>query len=59
MVIDGVDYDLYQNDNGNHLHGGKVGFDRRLWNYVFEGSDGNTLALTLHSPTAKRVIPAT
>lgn len=57
MVIDGVDYDLYQNDNGNHLHGGKVGFDRRLWNYVFEGSDGNTLALTLHSPDGEESYP--
>ena len=57
MVIDGVDYDLYQNDNGNHLHGGKAGFDRRLWNYVFEGSDGNTLALTLHSPDGEESYP--
>ena len=46
MCIDGEDYNLFINDRGNHLHGGKIGFDKKLWNYVFEGSDGNTLALS-------------
>ncbi len=30
--LNGKQYPLYKNDNGvNHLHGGKVGFDSRLW----------------------------
>ena len=49
LVIDGEEYSLYCNDRGNHLHGGKEGFDKKLWNYVFDGDDGNTLALSLRS----------
>ncbi len=30
--VDGVDYQLYNNDRGNHLHGGKEGFDKKIWN---------------------------
>ncbi len=30
--LDGKEYDLYKNDGNNHLHGGKVGFDSRMWN---------------------------
>ena len=50
LVIDGEEYQLYCNDRGNHLHGGRNGFDKKLWNYVFEGHDGNTLALSIVSP---------
>ena len=57
LVIDGEEYQLYQNDRGNHLHGGKNGFDKKLWNYVFEGADGNTLALTTVSPDGEENYP--
>lgn len=57
MCIDGVDYDLYKNDGGHHLHGGNCGFDKKLWNYVFEGSDGNTLALSMASPDGDENYP--
>jgi aldose 1-epimerase len=30
--IDGKSYALYQNDRGNHLHGGLKGFHRVIWN---------------------------
>lgn len=29
--IDGVEYKLYSNEKSNHLHGGNVGFDKKLW----------------------------
>ena len=29
--LDGQDYELFLNDGTNSLHGGEVGFDRRIW----------------------------
>ena len=57
LVIDGEEYNLYCNDRGNHLHGGRNGFDKKLWNYVFEGHDGNTLALSIVSPDGEENYP--
>ena len=46
LVIDGETYQLYCNDRGNHLHGGQKGFNKKIWDHVFEGADGNTLSLS-------------
>lgn len=32
FTLDGVEYKLYNNEGNNHLHGGKEGFDKKLWN---------------------------
>lgn len=55
LVIDGQEHSLYCNDRGNHLHGGKNGFDKKLWNYVF--TDSNTLELSLISPDGDENYP--
>lgn len=31
FTLDGKEYNLFKNDGENHLHGGKVGFDSRIW----------------------------
>lgn len=30
--LNGKEYQLYLNDGNNHLHGGKIGFDKKVWN---------------------------
>lgn len=31
FVLNGTTYQLYKNDGNNNLHGGKVGFDEKIW----------------------------
>ena len=31
FVLDGKEYKLYNNEGENHLHGGKEGFDKKIW----------------------------
>ncbi len=35
--LDGKEYELYANDGRNTLHGGRVGFDAKLWNSEVQG----------------------
>ncbi|MBQ5926328.1 MAG: galactose mutarotase [Clostridia bacterium] len=37
LTIDGTTYSLYTNDRGNHLHGGKKGFDKQIWDVKIDG----------------------
>lgn len=54
--IDGKEYQLTQNQNGHHLHGGFAGFNRRVWT-VKEASDTHAV-LTLFSPDGEEGYPA-
>ena len=54
LHIDGTDYQLYTNDRGNHLHGGAVGFNKKIWAH---GIVGNTLALSIISPDGEENYP--
>ena len=47
FTLNGKTYELLKNNNGNHLHGGKVGFAFCVWNGAFE--DGR-LVFTRHFP---------
>jgi aldose 1-epimerase len=43
--IDGVDHHVTANSGKNHIHGGKLGFDKKLWN-AKEITDGVELSYT-------------
>ena len=44
--LDGVEYQLTQNDGVNHLHGGFRGFDKRVWD-VLDQTDNGAVSLRL------------
>ena len=47
FILDNVEYQLVQNDNDNHLHGGVVGFDKVIWeadSFIEENSAGIALS---------------
>ena len=51
FTLDGKEYKLYSNDGPNHLHGGKVGFDRKMWGVtVIDDGDEPEIELSYLSP---------
>ena len=38
FTLDGKEYALYCNNNGSHLHGGKSGFDKKVWKVLAENN---------------------
>ena len=52
--LDGVDYRLFKNDGDNSLHGGEVGFDKRIW--TVREADG-ALELSYRSPDGQEGYP--
>jgi aldose 1-epimerase len=58
--LDGQEYQLAINDGLNHLHGGKIGFDKLLWEAQETAGDSfSALALTLVSPDGDQGYPGT
>ena len=58
FIVDGKAYHLAQNNNGQHLHGGIVGFDKKWWHIeeVFS-PDGASLQLTYVSKDGEEGYP--
>lgn len=54
--LNGRDYPLFCNEGRNHLHGGKVGFSKRMWT-VSPCPGDNSLRLTLFSPDGEEGYP--
>ncbi len=56
--LDGKDYQVTVNDGENHLHGGKIGFNKVLWNtQIVKNSAEPTLELTYISPNGEEGYP--
>lgn len=54
MTVDGKEYELFRNDNGNTLHGGAEGFDRKVWD---ASVSGGKLILRYFSPNLEENFP--
>ncbi len=56
LTVDGKQYQLYLNDRGNHLHGGKNGFNKKIWAHEIRGDE---LALSIVSADGEENYPGT
>lgn len=56
FTLEGKAYRLNCNDGANHLHGGRIGFDRLPWK---ASHSGNRLELTYRSPDGEEGYPGT
>jgi len=58
FTLDGVDYTLATNNGPNHLHGGRKGFDKAVWQARTQQDDGSvSLELTHTSPDGDEGYP--
>ena len=59
FTLDGVDYTLATNMGPSHLHGGEVGFDKKVWDVVEvkKGADGAFLTMKYVSPDGEEGYP--
>lgn len=58
FTLDGEVHELSANEGGNHIHGGTVGFDKRLWAaQPLRGEEGPELVLNLRSPDGEQGYP--
>lgn len=60
FTLDGTRYRLACNHGGVHLHGGELGFDRRIWDATADEGDGeDRVALRYVSPDGEEGYPGT
>ncbi len=57
FVLNGKTYKLYPNNGRNNLHGGKIGFDKKVWDSEAVDGDEPALVLTLDSPDGEEGFP--
>ena len=60
FTLDGTTYQVPVNNNGNSLHGGTVGFDKKIWSATEEHGNGTVgLQLQYVSPNGEMGYPGT
>jgi len=60
FTLDGKSYQLAVNNGVNHLHGGKVGFNQKVWTArTFELNSGPAIELKYTSPDGEENYPGT
>jgi aldose 1-epimerase len=60
FTLDGKEYTLAVNNGPNSLHGGKVGFDKKVWKAeIVPNSDGESVRFTYTSPDGEEGYPGT
>jgi aldose 1-epimerase len=58
LVVDGTAHQLSRNEGDHHLHGGREGFDRKVWEIRSCGCDGEpSLVLGYHSADGEEGYP--
>ena len=57
FTLNGKKYSLYANNGKNNLHGGKIGFDKKVWDAEMVDADEPALVLTLKSPDGDEGFP--
>ena len=56
FTLNGKTYTLYSNDGKNHLHGGKIGFDKKVWK---SKEENDSIIFTYVSPDGEEGYPGT
>ncbi|MEM6319951.1 MAG: aldose epimerase family protein [Bacteroidota bacterium] len=57
FTLDGKTYQLATKADGNHLHGGEIGFDKKVWAAKIKDEPNSTLVLTCLSPDGEEGFP--
>ncbi len=57
FTLNGKTYKLFANDKKNNLHGGKEGFNKKIWNTECVDGDEPSLVLTYLSPDGEEGFP--
>ncbi len=59
FTVDGMSYELVRNDGPNHLHGGILGFDKKIWHLEATRNDQGepSLVFTYTSPNGEEGYP--
>src|SRR5207248_1128268 len=59
FTLEGKAYHLAVNSEGNSIHGGRIGFDKKVWRAAAHDGASPSLTLTYTSPDGEEGFPGT